>query len=102
MGDRIKMKFGLTEETYQKIKEVINNYQEYTFKVFGSRARGDFKYNSDIDIAVEGEIGREKQIEIMNSFDMLDIPYMVDIVFVCELQKEELIESIKKDGVIYE
>ena len=96
------MKFGLTDETYQKIKDVINKYQEYTFKVFGSRARGDFKHNSDIDIAVEGEINREKQIEIMNSFDLLDIPYMLDIVFICELQKEELIESIKKDGVIYE
>lgn len=96
------MKFGLANETYKKIKDVVNKYQEYTFKVFGSRARGDFKHNSDIDIAVEGEINREKQIEIMNSFDLLDIPYMVDIVFICELQKEELIESIKKDGVIYE
>lgn len=96
------MKFGLTEETYKKIKDVVNKYQEYTFKVFGSRARGDFKNNSDIDIAVEGEVNREKQIEIMNSFDLLDIPYMVDIVFICELQKEELIESIKRDGVIYE
>ena len=96
------MKFGLTDETYQKIKDVINKYQEYTFKVFGSRARGDFKHNSDIDIAVEGEINREKQIEIMNSFDLLDIPYMLDIVFICELQKEELIESIKRDGVVYE
>lgn len=96
------MKFGLTDETYKKIRDVVNEYQEYTFKVFGSRARGDFKHNSDIDIAVEGEINREKQIEIMNSFDLLDIPYMVDIVFICELQKEELIESIKRDGVIYE
>ena len=95
------MKFGLTNETYQKIKEVINQYQEYIFKVFGSRARGDFKYNSDIDIAVEGKINREKQIEIMNHFDALDIPYMIDIVFICELEKKELLESIKKDGVIY-
>lgn len=96
------MKFGLTDETYKKIRDIVKKYKEYTFKVFGSRARGDFKNNSDIDIAVDGEINREKQIEIMNSFDLLDIPYMVDIVFICELQKEELIESIKKDGVIYE
>lgn len=96
------MKFGLTDETYLKIREVINEYKEYTFKIFGSRARGDFKNSSDIDIAVEGNVNREKQIKIMDSFDRLNIPYMLDIVFVCELQKEELIESIKKDGVIYE
>ncbi len=96
------MKFGLMDNSYQKIKEVINKYKEYTFKVYGSRARGDFKNNSDIDIAVEGKIDRKKQIEIMNCFDILDIPYMVDLVFVCELEKEELIESIRRDGIIYE
>ena len=96
------MKFGLTNESYQKIKEVVNEYKQYTFKVFGSRARGDFKSNSDIDIAVEGKIDRKNQINIMNSFDLLDIPYMVDIVFTCEIEKEELLESIRRDGIIYE
>lgn len=96
------MKYGLTENTYKKIKEIINKYSEYKFKVFGSRARGDFKTNSDIDIAVEGNISKQKQIEIMNEFDMIDIPYMIDIVFMCELKKDEFIQSIKRDGVLYE
>ena len=55
-----------------------------------------------IDIAVEGNISKQKQIEIMNEFDMIDIPYMTDIVFMCELKKDEFIQSIKKDGVLYE
>lgn len=94
--------YGLTENTYKKIKEVVEAYKNYTFKVFGSRARGDFKSNSDIDIAIEGNINKEKQIEIMNCFDLLDIPYTIDIIFVCEIEKEELLQSIKRDGVIYE
>lgn len=96
------MRFGLTENSYEKIKEIVNTYKDYRFKVFGSRARGDNKPNSDIDIAVEGEISTEKQKEIMNCFDSLDIPYMIDIVFICDLEKEELLESIKRDGVTYE
>ena len=96
------MKYGLTENTFKKIKEIINKYPEYKFKVFGSRARGDFKTNSDIDIAVEGNISKQKQIEIMNEFDLIDIPYMIDIVFMCELKKDEFIKSIKRDGVLYE
>lgn len=96
------MRFGLTNSSYEKIKEVINKYKDYTFKVYGSRARGDFKNNSDIDIAVEGKVNKAKQIEIMNHFDLLDIPYMIDLVFICELEKEELLESIRRDGVIYE
>ena len=37
------MKYGLTDVSYQKIKNVINKYQNYEFIVFGSRARGDYK-----------------------------------------------------------
>ena len=96
------MKFGLTEISYKKIKEVVEKYKEYTFKVFGSRARGDYKGSSDIDIAVEGNVDKMKQIEIMNEFDLLDMPYMIDIIFICELEKKELIESIEREGVIYE
>lgn len=96
------MRFGLTNSSYEKIKKVISKYKDYTFKVYGSRARGDFKNNSDIDIAVEGKVDKAKQIEIMNCFDLLDIPYMIDLVFICELEKEELLESIRRDGVIYE
>ncbi len=96
------MKFGLTDKSYNEIKEVIKKYKEYTFKVFGSRARGDYKNSSDIDLVVEGNIPKEKQIEIMNDLDQINIPYMIDIVFLCELEKEELIKSIKRDGVVYE
>lgn len=96
------MKFGLSVESYDKIKQVVNKYDNYKFKVFGSRARGDYKNGSDIDIAVEGEVERKTQIEIMNDFDLLDIPYMIDIVFVCDLEKKELLESIKREGISYE
>ena len=33
-------KFGLSEYTYKQIKEIINKYKQYEFRLFGSRARG--------------------------------------------------------------
>ena len=45
---------GVSEETYSKIKKIIDKYPEAKFKLFGSRARGDYKKNSDIDIAIYG------------------------------------------------
>ena len=48
------MKYGLTDRSYQKIKEVINKYSDYEFIVFWSRARGDYKNGSDLDLAVKG------------------------------------------------
>ena len=93
------MKFGLTLESFNKIKEVIKKYNMYEFKVFGSRARGDYKKGSDIDLAVYGDIEDKTKFNIRNDFDMLDIPYMIDLIFVQDISKEELIKSIKKDGV---
>ena len=63
------MKYGLSEETYKKIKLLVDKYSNYQFKIFGSRARGDFKYNSDIDIAIEGNISNNDKFNICNDFD---------------------------------
>ena len=96
------MNYGLTERSYQKIKEVINKYSDYEFIVFGSRARGDYKNGSDLDLAVKGEIDEKNYYAILNSFDLLDIPYMIDIVFICKVKKNELLDAIQRDGVKFE
>ena len=93
------MKYGLSEETYNKIKEVIKKNKNYKFILFGSRARGDYKSTSDIDIAVEENIPREMQYKIMNEIDLLDIIYKIDLVFIDDKTNLELLESIKRDGV---
>lgn len=93
------MKYGLSKEVYEKIKKVIDNNREHKIVLFGSRARGDFKETSDIDLAVLSDITRDEQYKIMNEIDLLDIIYKVDIVFVDSNTKAELIESIKRDGV---
>ena len=96
------MKYGLSEISYKKIKEVINKYPNYDFIIYGSRARGDYKNGSDLDIAIDGNIDEREQFMILNSFDLLDIPYMLDIVFMKKIKKKELIDSIKRDGVKFE
>lgn len=95
------MKFGLSNETYQKIKKVVEQYSHYQFKVFGSRARGDFKKSSDIDIAVEGNVTKEDKFKIANSFDLLDIPYEIDLVFIQDIVKPNFLASITKEGVVF-
>jgi len=92
------MKFGLSDEIYNKIINIVKKY-DYTFKIFGSRARGDYKYYSDIDIAVYGNVTEENKFNIQNDFDKIDMPYTVDIVFVQDIKKEEFLNSINRDGV---
>lgn len=92
------MRFGLNEEVYKLIKEVAEKYH-YVMKIFGSRATGKYRNNSDIDIAVFGNVSNEDKFKIMNDFDLLDIPYKIDLVFMCELEKEEFIKEIQAKGV---
>ena len=93
------MKYGLSKEVYEKIKKVIEANKKYKIVLFGSRARGDFKETSDIDLAVISDISRDEQYKIMNEIDLLDIVYKIDIVFVDANTKKELVKSIKRDGV---
>lgn len=93
------MKHGLSDEVYKKIKEVIENNKQHKIVLFGSRARGDYKETSDIDLAILNETTREEQYDIMNQIDLLNIVYKIDLVFIDKNTKKELVESIKKDGV---
>ena len=93
------MKYGLTEETYNKIKKVIESNNKYIFKLFGSRARGDYKKNSDIDIAVFKNVPEKDEFKIKNEIDEIDIIYKIDLVFIKDKTKPELLKSIEKDGV---
>lgn len=92
------MKFGLRDEIYNKIKEIFEKYN-YKFVIFGSRARGNYKKNSDIDIAVLGNVSNEDETKIKIELDSIDMEYMVDIVFVNKITNKELIENIEKEGV---
>ena len=92
------MKFGLTQETYNLIKEVIKNNPKYKFKIFGSRAKGTYKQTSDIDIAVFENVSKEDKFKIENELDKLNIIYKIDLVFVNKNTKVELLKSIKLEG----
>lgn len=92
------IKYGLSEEIYNKIKEIVKRYNNYEFKIFGSRARGDYKKNSDIDIAISNCLKDKEKFDIKNEFDLLEIPYMIDLIFVEDITKKELLDSIERDG----
>ena len=94
------MKYGLSEEIYSKIMDVVKKYDECLFKIFGSRARGDYKYNSDIDIAVYGTLSKDEQYKILDDFDLIDMAYTMDILFIQNITREELKKSIEREGIV--
>lgn len=93
------MKFGLKDEIYKKIAKIAEDNNGYKFKIFGSRARGDYRENSDIDIAVFENVNKEDEYKIRNEIDLLDIIYKIDVIFIDKKTKVELVNEIKKEGV---
>lgn len=93
------MEFGLSQEIYEKILEIVRKNKKYKFKIFGSRAKNTYKSTSDIDIAVFEDVLEQDKYEIINQFDMLDIIYKIDLVFINKNTKQQFLEEIKKEGI---
>lgn len=87
------------EKILSNLKTLAEKHQAKKLILFGSRARGDFRERSDIDIAVWG---MEKEKECLFSSDVDDLPTLLkfDIVFVSEHTTPALLKNIEKDGVI--
>ena len=76
------MKYGLSEQTLQKIRDVFNQYSQVEEVVlYGSRARGDYKNGSDIDLTLRGGDALTHTIlsKIANDLDDQLLPYTIDL-----------------------
>ena len=78
------MKFGLTEQQYQYIQEVVVAPLKKlgaTVWVFGSRARGDQTDFSDLDLMIESEGDIALSVGMLQeTLENGNFPYKVDIV----------------------
>lgn len=86
------------EEIYAQLKQLAKKYGAQKLVLFGSRARGDNHYNSDIDLAVYGMPERNR-----GSFwvDCEDLPtlFKLDIVHISDKMNPKFLNNIEKDGV---
>ncbi len=96
------MKINLEDESIEKIKTVLKNH--YNIKkviLFGSRAKGNAKIGSDIDIAVIGERITFREIcRLGSEFDELNLPYKIDIVDYSSIKNQKLKEHIDRVGIV--
>ncbi len=88
---------GISDKLEQEIIELAIKHQIKKVVVFGSRARGDYKRTSDIDLAVEGGNVSAFTIDVEELTTTL-LEY--DIVNLDGTVQKELLESIEKEGVI--
>ena len=91
---------GIRPQVIEEIKTLAEIYKISKVILFGSRARGDFKRISDIDLAVEGGDFERFALDVNEETSTL-LEY--DIVDLRQDIQEELRDSIKKEGkILYE
>jgi len=90
---------GLTEKEWELIRSVLSAYPELTqVKLFGSRAKGNAKPTSDIDLALFGEVDALQAQAIQAELEDLPLPYKFDVQSYESIQHAALREHIDRVG----
>jgi len=91
--------FGLRPEALELIRGVFRRHPEVRrVEVFGSRAMGTFENQSDVDLAVWGDVDPHLLARIMGELDELPLPYLFDVKAYESIQHEPLKRHIDECG----
>jgi len=97
-------RFGLQEATIQKICAVLRHYPQVEKAIlYGSRAKGNFKNGSDIDLTLRGgaDLTLNVLYKIMDEIDDLLLPYTIDLSIFNHINDQDMIEHIQRVGVAF-
>lgn len=97
------LKFGLEENTIQQIVGVCQQYAEIERVVlYGSRAKGDYRSGSDIDLTLVGQhLSHEQLLSIEHQLDDLLLPYLFDLSIFSHIEDPEMVDHINRVGLIF-
>jgi predicted nucleotidyltransferase len=97
------MMYGLSEKTIKAIQGVFTKYPQIDRAIlYGSRAKGNYRNGSDIDLALVGaELDLSLIFKIELELDDLMLPYKIDLAAYHQIENEELISHIDRIGVIF-
>jgi uncharacterized protein len=97
------MPYGLLESDLRHIADALGSFDEIAEAVlFGSRAKGNYKPGSDVDLAIRGD--RITPRTVADLADCLNedkpLPYFFDVVHYETLEEPRLIEHIDRVGIV--
>lgn len=90
-------KTGIKQKVIEEIINLAKKYHVEKVILFGSRARGDYRERSDIDLAFRGGKGNYFTLDVDGETSTL---LEFDIVDLDKLVRSELLESIRREGII--
>lgn len=97
------MPYGLPEKTVETVRGVLLKYPQIREAVlYGSRAMGNFRNGSDIDLTLKGA-GATSSVagSVANDLEDSLVPYTFDISAFSEISNPDLIDHINRVGVVF-
>lgn len=94
------MNHGLSATTVAKICGVLAQHPQVEKAIlYGSRAKGNYKHGSDIDVTLVGSgLVYDDLLKIMGELDDLLLPYTIDLSILHMIDHEGLRDHIQRAG----
>ena len=95
--------FGLKQEQIDAICECFAQYPAIEQVIlYGSRAKGNFKDGSDIDLTIiDADAAFSELSQLENKLDDLLLPYKIDLSLKRQINNPDLLNHIERVGKIF-
>ena len=95
------MSFGLTPRVLAEVRSVFSDFPQIQKVIlYGSRAMGNYRNGSDIDLTFKGKDLNLKILnQVENRLDDLLSPYSFDLSILEKIENQELLDHIERAGV---
>lgn len=99
--ERLACSAGLPLHVLNQLVRVFQQFPAIkSVQLFGSRALGNYKEGSDIDLALDGDISFKLSNQIMIAIDELLLPYEVDLVVLRDVENQQLLDHVTRIGLM--
>lgn len=98
------MNHGLSLSTVEKIRAVLARYPQVEQAIlYGSRAKGNYKHGSDIDLTLRGGADLTLRVlyRILDDLDELLLPYTIDLSIWNDIGDPDVLAHIRRVGVLF-
>jgi predicted nucleotidyltransferase len=95
------MPYGLSSQTIQAIQDVLAKFPQVEKAIlYGSRAKGNYRTGSDIDLTLSGkDLNTALLLRIETELDDLLLPYTIDLSLFRHIENPDLLAHIDRVGV---
>jgi predicted nucleotidyltransferase len=101
--DDTNTRFGLKHSTIDKINRVFASHPRIEqVLLYGSRAKGNYRNSSDIDLSIKGEtVTLSELLKLETELDDLLLPYTIDLSLLHLIDDPDLLDHIRRAGVVF-